>query len=297
MPVTASQHANTRDKRAELKDVPGFAEQFLPDRATPAAGDRFVNERLGHGRCAVSRARDSTRSTAARSRTRSLRILARIGSPVSRCGSRTTPRAGEGAARAPAPPRHRVQLPASHAGLGVTHDPRHLRATQVSPRRKGSRICMDWSRRRSRRSWCETGRSPTRHTCATPPEQFLAPAAIEAGGGVQSIRPERARMAATPERRRHRLDGRHRRRGTSGELYPERVLGVRLRGGARGDRHPVAEPRVELQAPGRRPQRHRAGPQAVSYPEPGPVASSTMAAPCPTARWAARASPRPRPRC
>ena len=48
VPVTASQHANTRDKRAELEDVPGFAEQFLPDRATPAAGDRFVNERLGH---------------------------------------------------------------------------------------------------------------------------------------------------------------------------------------------------------------------------------------------------------
>ena len=47
VPVTASQHANTRDKRAELEAVPGFAEQFLPDGAVPAAGDRFVNERLG----------------------------------------------------------------------------------------------------------------------------------------------------------------------------------------------------------------------------------------------------------
>ena len=46
-PVTASQHANTRDKRAELEDVSGFAEQFLPGRAIPAAGHRFVNERLG----------------------------------------------------------------------------------------------------------------------------------------------------------------------------------------------------------------------------------------------------------
>ena len=47
MPVTASQHANTRDKRAGLEAVPGFAEQFLPGGAVPAAGDRFVNERLG----------------------------------------------------------------------------------------------------------------------------------------------------------------------------------------------------------------------------------------------------------
>ena len=47
VPVTASQHANTRDKRAELEDVSGFAEQFLPAGAIPAVGDRFVNERLG----------------------------------------------------------------------------------------------------------------------------------------------------------------------------------------------------------------------------------------------------------
>jgi len=47
VPVTASQHANTRDKRAGLEAVPGFAEQFLPGGAIPAAGDRFVNERLG----------------------------------------------------------------------------------------------------------------------------------------------------------------------------------------------------------------------------------------------------------
>ena len=47
VPVTASQHANTRDKRAGLEAVPGFAEQFLPGGAVPAVGDRFVNERLG----------------------------------------------------------------------------------------------------------------------------------------------------------------------------------------------------------------------------------------------------------
>lgn len=47
VPVTASQHANTRDKRAELEAVPGFAGQFLPGGMVPAVGDRFVNERLG----------------------------------------------------------------------------------------------------------------------------------------------------------------------------------------------------------------------------------------------------------
>ena len=47
VPVTASQHANTRDKRAELDAVPGFAAQFLPARAVPAVGERFVNDRLG----------------------------------------------------------------------------------------------------------------------------------------------------------------------------------------------------------------------------------------------------------
>ena len=47
VPVTASQHTNTLGKRAELEAVPGFAEQFLPGGAVPAAGDRFVNERLG----------------------------------------------------------------------------------------------------------------------------------------------------------------------------------------------------------------------------------------------------------
>ena len=47
VPVTASQHSNTRHKRTELEAVPGFAGQFLPRGAAPAVGDRFVNERLG----------------------------------------------------------------------------------------------------------------------------------------------------------------------------------------------------------------------------------------------------------
>ena len=47
VPVTASQHSNTGAKRAELEAVRGFAEQFLPGRAVPGVGERFVNERLG----------------------------------------------------------------------------------------------------------------------------------------------------------------------------------------------------------------------------------------------------------
>ena len=47
VPVTASQHANTRGKQTDLESVPGFAQQFLPGGAAPAVGDRFVNERLG----------------------------------------------------------------------------------------------------------------------------------------------------------------------------------------------------------------------------------------------------------
>ena len=47
VPVTASQHANTTGKHAELEAVPGFAEQFLPNGTAPEVGDRFVNERLG----------------------------------------------------------------------------------------------------------------------------------------------------------------------------------------------------------------------------------------------------------
>ena len=47
VPVTASQHADTRDKRAELEGVPGFAAQFLSGGTVPTVGERFVNERLG----------------------------------------------------------------------------------------------------------------------------------------------------------------------------------------------------------------------------------------------------------
>ncbi|MGH6662606.1 MAG: gamma-glutamyltransferase family protein, partial [Rhodospirillales bacterium] len=45
-PVTASQHNNTRDKLAELKEVPGFAAAYLADGKPPAAGASFKNPAL-----------------------------------------------------------------------------------------------------------------------------------------------------------------------------------------------------------------------------------------------------------
>lgn len=45
-PVTVSQASATADKRAELQDIPGFADTFLPDGVTPTAGSRFTQPAL-----------------------------------------------------------------------------------------------------------------------------------------------------------------------------------------------------------------------------------------------------------
>jgi gamma-glutamyltranspeptidase len=46
IPVTDSQHFNTVAKRAELQNIPGFAETFMPGGAPPAAGSLFRQPRL-----------------------------------------------------------------------------------------------------------------------------------------------------------------------------------------------------------------------------------------------------------
>jgi gamma-glutamyltranspeptidase/glutathione hydrolase len=46
VPVTASQHRNTAGKLAELQEVPGYAETFLPGGHPPAAGHLFRQPRL-----------------------------------------------------------------------------------------------------------------------------------------------------------------------------------------------------------------------------------------------------------
>ena len=83
VPVTASQHTNTRHKRTELETVSGFAEQFLPLGATPQAGDQFVNERLG--RTFRRLAQDGLDSFYRGALADAIAAdLARIGSPLSR---------------------------------------------------------------------------------------------------------------------------------------------------------------------------------------------------------------------
>jgi gamma-glutamyltranspeptidase/glutathione hydrolase len=46
VPVTASQHKNTVGKLAELQEVPGYAETFLPGGRPPAVGELFRQPRL-----------------------------------------------------------------------------------------------------------------------------------------------------------------------------------------------------------------------------------------------------------
>lgn len=46
VPVTLSQHENTRSNRQELEDVPGFADLYLPEGRVPAVGELFVQPAL-----------------------------------------------------------------------------------------------------------------------------------------------------------------------------------------------------------------------------------------------------------
>jgi gamma-glutamyltranspeptidase/glutathione hydrolase len=46
VPATGAQVGDTRAKRAELEDLPGFAAAFMPGGSPPAAGDRFRQPRL-----------------------------------------------------------------------------------------------------------------------------------------------------------------------------------------------------------------------------------------------------------
>jgi gamma-glutamyltranspeptidase len=45
-PVTASQHRNTLNKRAELEPISGFADAFLPGGQVPATGSLFLQPRM-----------------------------------------------------------------------------------------------------------------------------------------------------------------------------------------------------------------------------------------------------------
>jgi len=80
-PLTRLQHDNTVEKRDELKDVPGFANQFLSNGEAPAAGTLFRNPALADtfGRMAAAGLDDFYRGDLARTIAAD---LARAGSPL-----------------------------------------------------------------------------------------------------------------------------------------------------------------------------------------------------------------------
>ena len=81
VPVTQTLHDNTRKKRPELEDVPGFAEVYLPNGAPLAVGSRLRQPRIADTLARLSQAglSDFYRGDLARSMAAD---LANLGSPV-----------------------------------------------------------------------------------------------------------------------------------------------------------------------------------------------------------------------
>ena len=81
VPLTASQESNTRGKRAELENLPGFSDRFLPRGEVPKSGELFVQARLGATLKRLSEAglEDFYRGDLARSMAKDLKSL---GSPL-----------------------------------------------------------------------------------------------------------------------------------------------------------------------------------------------------------------------
>lgn len=81
VPATASQEANTRAKRAELENVPGFAARFMPGGEAPARGALFKQAKLAATlrRLAQAGLGDFHRGELARSMAQD---LASLGSPL-----------------------------------------------------------------------------------------------------------------------------------------------------------------------------------------------------------------------
>ena len=127
---------------------------------------------------------------------------------------------------------------------------------------------MAWSRRPSAPSACATASSPI--PTRSPPISINSCrrhfSTREAG---ENRRQESSALAGAARRRRHDLDGRGGRIGPRRLLYPVDLLGVRLRLRAAGDRHPHAEPRLELFARSQRAQCARARPPAVPHAQSG----------------------------
>ncbi len=121
------------------------------------------------------------------------------------------------------------------------------KARVPGPRRRGEPISTACATTRLRSS---TRRSSTARRRRS---RWTAPRPTRAAGG----------------RRRHGVDGGDRRDRPRRLVYPVGVLGVRLRRGAAGNRHRVAEPRHRLLARSRRRQPAGARAHAVPHPQPG----------------------------
>ena len=142
--VTRSQARLSQEKLGELKDVPGFAETFLPDGKPPAAGAKLKQsalaatlEQLSHAGLEDFYLGDVGREIAA--------DLERIGSPVTRADLDALPRQARRAAERHAQDRHRLQHAGADPGRGVADDPRAVRTASTSPRPKASTTCTIWS--------------------------------------------------------------------------------------------------------------------------------------------------------
>ena len=293
-PVTASQHANTRTKRAELDDVPGFGEQFVPGGAVPAVGDRFVNMRLGSTLRRL--ARDGLDSFYRGALAGSIAAdLERIGSPLA---------AGDlerHHARVTKPLRLSLRPGTAYNFPPPTQGLASLMILGIFERlgiaEADGFAYLHGLVEASKQAFLVRDREITDPAyMGDPPERFLAPAALDAAAAA--VDPERALEWPQPPAAGDTIwmgavDG----DGPRGQLHPERVLGVRLGRGAGGDRHPVAEPRIQLQPRGRRAQRPRARPQAVPHPEPGPVPVRRRPHDALRHHGRAKVSPRPRRRC
>ena len=143
-----------------------------------------------------------------------------------------------------------------------------------------------------------------RDSTITDPADMTVDAAALLDAGARALRgSDRSRHGALPwraadRRRRHGLDGRDRRQAAARSASSRAsITSSAAASCCRGQRHHLAEPRLQLLARPERRQSRCARPQAVSHAESRAGALSTTAALWSTARWAATASRRRRRRC
>ena len=243
--VTRSQAANTEAKLAELKDVPGFGTRFLVDGKVPAAGSLMRQPAIAATLRQLAKygLADFYEGELARSIAGD---LAELGSPLMLAdfdGHAAELRApvrlshSLGTLYNMAPP---TQGAVSLMILGILE---RLRLDRVAP--DGAdyvHLCVEATK--------QAFRVRDRHITdpafmTIDPQQLLEPAALD-----RPRRRDRSRyrlaVGCAVESRRHRMDGRDRRRGARGQFHPEHLSRVRQRRGAEEQRHQLAKPRLQF---------------------------------------------------